>query len=456
MNVVWIVIDGLSFSSTPFDARGPPTMPGIERLARDEGVVFTEAYAPGPLSPSSHAAMLTGQTPSSVGMYEAHPYVESPPPTIATELGSGFDTFLITGNEWVFQGLDADFDDTIDLGRQYLVSHEALDPAKYFTINATRLSAFIRDAIAQDVLLDSLRNLLAYRTHSGYGIQSRDAGDSEEYQSATVQADHIRRWTHPRDHGFVFANFMDVHAPIAVSDAALARFGDGDEALPVGQPSERHLPDDQKSYDVDSMERLYHAAVWDVDRKLTPLIEELVADDTLVIITADHGRVDTGSAYSDQRLHVPLVIFDPDSPASTVEHTVSIRSIGTTILQRLEIGSSRFEGRSLLRVADDQMCITEVIHHPNEVFEETHRVDITRLTDKPDAEIQHDVVVRCGDTVAKQIGRELSCHPSDSAVCDRLRALVDELRSHSVYGTRPGGIDYDPVTVRRLEELGYL
>jgi membrane-anchored protein YejM (alkaline phosphatase superfamily) len=390
-------------------------------------------------------------------MYEAHPYVESPPPTIATELGSAFETFLITGNEWVFQGLDTDFDDTVDLGRQYLISHDALDPAKYFTINKTRLTAFLKDAVSDDVLFDSLRNLLAYRTHSGYGIQSRDAGDAEEYQSATVQADHIRRWLQHRTHGFVFANFMDVHAPISVSDAALARFGDGDdEQLPVGQPSERHLPDDQKSYDVEMMERLYHAAVWDVDRKLTPLIEELVADDALVILTADHGRVDTKSAYSDQRLHVPLVVFDPDSPATTVEHTVSIRSIGTTILQHFGVDSSRFEGKSLLNVAEDQTCITEVIHHPNEVFEETQRVDITRLTDKPDAEIQHDVVVRCGDVLAKQIGREFSCHPPGSAECDRLRELVNELRSHTVSGTRPGGIDYDPVTLRRLEELGYL
>ena len=73
----------------------------------------------------------------------------------------------------------------------------------------------------------------------------------------------------------MFGNYINFHTPIAFSDAALARFGGDDEPLPVGQPSERHLPNDQKSYDVDLMERLYHAAVWDVDRKLTPLIQEL-------------------------------------------------------------------------------------------------------------------------------------------------------------------------------------
>jgi hypothetical protein len=35
------------------------------------------------------------------------------------------------------------------------------------------------------------------------------------------------------------------------------------------------------------------------------------------------------------------------------------------------------------------------------------------------------VVVRCGDTLAKYMRRELSCHLSDSAVCDPLRALMD-------------------------------
>ena len=118
MDAVWLILDSLSFDETPFAADGPKTMPGLADLADERGVVFTSAYAPGPLSPSSHAAMFTGALPSTTGMHEAHPYFDGSCRTIAEALTPTHTSHLISMNMWLSQGLADGFDKYEDFSRQ--------------------------------------------------------------------------------------------------------------------------------------------------------------------------------------------------------------------------------------------------------------------------------------------------------------------------------------------------
>lgn len=456
MDIAWIIIDGLSFSATPFTEDGPDTMPNLERLARKHGVVFTEAFAPGPLSPSSHAAMFTGQLPSAVGMHEAHPYFESDAPTIATALREEYQTHLVTGNEWLFQGLDADFDNTFDFGRSYLVFREASDPSRYFHSNVARYKDFVADSVRDRTLVKSLVNALRYKFDSGYGIMPKGWGDSENYQYARAQTDEVRNRLAKDGKQFVLANYMDVHAPIEASEQAIEQFSNEGGDLPTGVSPERHKFDEEKSYDVDRMGQLYYASIWDVDRKLAPFIEEAIGSETLVVVTSDHGRTDTGTAYSDQRLHIPLIIFAPDERARRVQHTVNVRSIAATITSFIGTDAVEFEGRSLLSIDADQTSITEIIHHPNDVYRRTHRVDITRLPDTADEEIQHDVVLQRGDARGEYIAGALNVENADPTRAEEFEAICRELQDVELHGTQGDGIDTDPVTERRLEDLGYI
>jgi len=458
MDIVWIIIDGLSYSATPFADDGPETLPRLKRLADSRGAVFSNAYAPGPLSPSSHAAMFTGKLPSQVGMHEAHPYYESESPTVATALSGEYETHLVTGNEWLFQGLDADFDETFDFGRQYMVYRDGLDPSRYFHSNVSRLRDFLADAREDGTLFESTANALKYKLGADYGIMPKNWGDSENYQYAGAQSAEIRERVESPGDTFVLANYMDVHAPIEVSEEALENVTGsiGREELPVAVSPERHIPDDEKSYDVDRMERLYRAAVYDIDRKVSPLVRDLVENDTFVVFTSDHGRVDTSTAYSDTRLHVPLVLFGPDVASREVTETVNTRSIPATISDVAGVDTVEFEGSPLCDVTDDQLSITEIIHHPNDIYYETHRVDITRLPDRADSDIQHDLVLHRGETEARYIGEDWSVANATSEEKADLRDLCESIRETDLSGTSKGGIEYDPVTERRLEDLGYL
>jgi arylsulfatase A-like enzyme len=459
MDVAWLILDSLSFRATPFAEDGPDTMPGLATVAAESGVVFANAYAPGPLSPSSHAAMFTGKLPSAAGMHEAHPYFDTNLPTIAKGIGETHRTHLVSLNAWLSQGLQTNFETFEDFSRQYLVSHNGTDPLTYFRKHDPE-GSFVR-RLAKFAFHDgkpvrSLANYLSYRFSDGSLVPQR-WGDEENYQYADRINERIRTLLDAKDDHFIVANYMDIHPPFDASEAALERFASDipTEELPVNVSPERHIPNEKKSYDPAHMEKLYRAAVWDVDRKVTPLIRELIADGTFVIVTSDHGIWNCDTAYAENRLHVPLVMFHPDEPARTVDWTVNLRSLPRTTMEATEGTDGGFAGHDLLSTTDHTLSITEVIHHPNEVYEDTGRVDVTKAVDRTDS-IQRDLVLVDGNARADCIRGEWSMVRGEESDLERLREAGEDVLQTPVIGNEFDGVSHDAVTRKRLADLGYL
>ncbi|MFB6139901.1 MAG: sulfatase-like hydrolase/transferase [Halosimplex sp.] len=461
MDVVWLIVDSLSYRASSFAPDGPDTTPGLAELAAERGVVFSNAYAPGPLSPSSHASMFTGELPSVTGMHEAHPYFDGDLPLLAERMRESHRTTLLSLNMWLFQGLDAGFDEAKDFSRQYLLFREATDPVNYFRkhdVEERSLRGLTSFAMADGKPVRSLLNYLNCK-REGDSLVPDNWGDAESYQYAGVINEQIRETL--VDDGaeqFVVANYMDVHPPFDASDEALERFAPefDREDLPIGVSPERHLENDEKSYDVDAMEALYRAVVWDFDRKLTPLLERLLADDTFVVVTSDHGIWNRDTAYDENRLHVPLVVFSPEVEARVVDETVNLRSIPRTIVQATQgpEAAERFPGRSLLDVTEDEVSVTEVIHHPNDVYERTGRVDVTKSMDA-DAAVQRDLVLVEGDARVDYVAGEWRVVRGDDDETDALREYGEEILDADVE-LGDGDLEYDDVTEQRLEDLGYM
>jgi arylsulfatase A-like enzyme len=459
MDVAWLILDSLSFRATPFAEDGPDTMPELTALAENAGVVFSEAYAPGPLSPSSHAAMFTGKIPSAAGMHEAHPYFEATAPTIAARIGQTHRTHLVSLNAWLSQGLQSDFETFEDFSRQYLVSRAGTDPLNYFRKHDPDGSAprrLAKFAFHDGKPLRSLANYGSYRLSDG-SLVPQEWGDEENYQYADRINERVRTLLDSVGDDFLVANYMDIHPPFDASEAALERFAPETplEQLPVNISPERHIPNDEKSYDVDLMEKLYRATVWDVDRKVTPLVRDLVEDGTFVVVTSDHGIWNRDTAYAENRLHVPLVVFHPDEPARTVDRTVNLRSLPRTTMEAATGTDGGFDGEDLLSVSTDTLSITEIIHHPNEVYEETGRVDVTKSVDRTDS-IQRDIVLIEGDARVDCVGGSWSIVRGDRSDFDRLRKAGEDVLARPVEGSDFDGVTHDAVTRKRLEDLGYL
>ena len=108
---------------------------------------------------------------------------------------------------------------------------------------------------------------------------------------------------------------------------------------------------------------VYDDCISYLDRRLGILLEELsrrgVLDDTLVIVTSDHGEhlgdhllFFHGCSLYRQLVQVPLVIVDPKGvPADrVVAEPVSLRDVPATVVDLLGLGrDAPFPGRSLAR-----------------------------------------------------------------------------------------------------------
>jgi len=461
MNGIWLILDSLSFNATPFAPDGPDTMPNYRKLVRERGINFTKAYAPGPFSPSSHASFFTGELPSTAGMYEAHPRFDGQLRTIGDVMSTTHSTHLLSTNNFLFQGLESGFDHADDLGRQYMLFKEASDPKDYSAMydddpNWKRLFNFIKD---DGKPFRSALNGLNYKFGSDQWIRPESWGDDENFQYVDTMCDMIRRRLAGPADTFVVANFMDLHGPFGISEAALEQFFEDTpkSEVPIGMRTRRDKLRSRKAYDSDKMYDLYKAAIWDFDRKFTPFLSELLDDDTFVAVLADHGWYDTNTAYSDERLHIPLTLFLPGEKSSEVEHTVSLKSLPRTTTEVLQGSDGGFTGPSLFDVTTNQTAIAEVIHKPNEVYKKTRRVYVNRPVDNPSPEeIQHDIVLYEGNSKVKAIDGRIDDTRGSSEIVSRLRGDAKEL--HSRHIRRPSGESdgYDQQTKERLQRLGYI
>jgi arylsulfatase A-like enzyme len=463
MDGVWLILDALSFDSTPFSPGGPETMPEFERLTRDRGVLFDSAYSPGPFSPSAHASFFTGALPSETGMYEAKPRFDSDLQTIAGALADTHTTHLISTNMFLFQGLHEQFDHTNDLSRQYLLYREATDPMNYSAAynDDPRWKRYLDLLISEGKPVRSALNFLSYRLGNDNVLQSlpENVDEDREYQYVNTINDEIERALDTEGDSFVIANYMDLHAPLDVSDRALDRFFSDTprERIPLRTAMERHRLADEKSSDPALMERLYHAALWEFDRQFTPFVERLLDDNTFVAVLADHGSWDNNSAYSDERLHVPLMLFAPDETARTVSHTVNLRSLPRTTMEQLRGESGGFEEADLFSVTENQISISEIIHSPNEIYEKTERVYVNRPT-KPAAReaIQHDAVVIEDGSKVTIIDDEVTVVREGDADIEELKRIARNVVAGPLDTHNEVTTEIDDVTKERLEHFGYL
>lgn len=461
MDAVWLILDSLSASATPFVDGGEETMPELSALASEHGVNFPNAYVPGPSSPSSHGSFFTGELPSTTGMHEARPYFDRTDiPTIAGALEGTHESFLISSNPFIFNGLQRDFDKTDDLrNEQYLLFNDASDPGRDdgrwdYDSTLRQGIAFLRHS---EKPVRSLFNAISYKwwvKRQGASIPKHADIDTENYQYAETTNRRIRAFLESgREDKFVVANYMDVHPPLDASNEAIERFApDADrDDLPIGvrgQDVYEAVRDGDETLG-DRMYNLYLAAIWDLDRKLAPLVDSLIDAGTFVIVTADHGHwFKRTRELEEDRIHVPLLVFHPGHQPRTVSETVNLRVMPRTTMDVVRGSPEEFSGPSLLNVDEDQTSITEFIH----VGDTDNPVRPGGCDDGP---VQRDIVAVRGDTRIDAIDGQILVEREDSQTADELSVIVEELLDEPVYRGHTE-ISYDEKIDQRLRDLGYL
>ena len=162
---------------------------------------------------------------------------------------------------------------------------------------------------------------------------------------------------------FAFLNYMDAHEPFLPPPDHPAKFGDGPASrgdywmlLHNWDVDKTHFSPREVALNRDG----YDNCIADLDQQIGSLLDELdrrgVLDNTLVIITSDHGEefgehnvFNHGYSLNLYETHVPLLIISRAVPAGrAVADAVSLRDVPATITDLLGLSAaSPFPGRSL-------------------------------------------------------------------------------------------------------------
>lgn len=358
-NVLLIVLDTVRAASLSLHGHYRPTTPNLERLAR-KGIVFTEARATSPWTAPTHASLLTGRWPHELSVAPGVP-LDGTFPTLAEVLGrEGYATAGFVGNIYycnALYGMNRGF-------AQYEDAYENQTVSLFETVWSSGLGKRVIQALGYSTRLDDGVTLLR--------------------KTAAMLNRDVLGWLDRRPAGrpfFVFVNYYDAHRPYVFRDDPGQRFGKA--ALPEAEQSEidkrflemaagKPAPADVSAEQVhrDAMD-LYHdsydSCIAYLDRQVGLLLDEMerrgLLDNTLVIVTSDHGEqlgehglISHGASVYRPEVHVPLVVIPPSRPANAevVTAPVSLRDVPATVAEWADLGvRSPFPGHSLTRFLED-------------------------------------------------------------------------------------------------------
>jgi choline-sulfatase len=348
-NVLWICADDLA--AYTLGAYGDPQArtPNIDRL---EGVRFDRAYCNSPVCTASRQSFLTGRYPRTIGVTQLKSALPDSETTFAELLAqAGYCTAAI-GKMHFNSRLKHGFDLRLDLPDY----QQALDAR-----GRQPLPAGVRVQPPWRPFQDPANVWL--NSHClPVGLTDADMSGTWFAQQA---ADYLRGAS---DKPFLLmVSFYEPHSPFQFPVEYRGRRDPRSFAVPPVEPQDvwqvpaifRDLTDEQKQ----GIRAAYYTSVEFVDKNVGLVLDALKAsgheDDTLVILTGDHGymlgqhgRFEKHCSY-EPAVRAPLIIRVPGSKTRRSDALVEFVDIVPTILELCRVSvPTTVQGRSLTGILD--------------------------------------------------------------------------------------------------------
>jgi arylsulfatase A-like enzyme len=320
-NILVVCIDALRADRLGAYGGDPGTSPSLDALARD-AVVFTNATSVSSWTKSAVPSILTGLYPAEHGVFD----------------NSGDHSDVLAADTPTLAGM--------------------------FAANGYGTAAFVEN----DQLLREVSGL-----DPGFSLYFDEAGTPAELAARFLA------WSESRKPWFSYLHFLDPHFPY-VPDAftfepheaprLLVRMAHWDLRGDLWWMLRERVNEGSTTIDASALadlERLYHLEIRSVDAIIGRMLAELdrrrELEETLVVVTADHGegflergRIDHGYGPFRELVHVPLLIRFPrrEHAGRRVDGLVQNLDIAATVLDRAGISPpARFSSTSLLPVLLD-------------------------------------------------------------------------------------------------------
>lgn len=449
-NVLLVVLDAVRKDHLSCYGHRRPTTPNLDEFAA-EATRYESAVSAAPWTPPSHASLFTGKYPSGHRVTGFQPHLDSDHATVAELLAAeGYETFGFSNSYHTSRerGFDRGFGyyhDILELprfgGRMY-------EPSLAYLRFVWR--HFVHE---YDVSYFQLRKLT-----------DRVAASSDPF--------------------FGFINLNSAHSPYDPPEPYASEFEDGFDAWDEVNGETASALADDGGYrfmmgELDATEtewelvrRWYDGEIRYMDDLLGTFLSRLekrgLYDDSLVVVTADHGEHfgERGLAYHqfslyEQLLDVPLLVKWPDSvDASTSDELASLVDVAPTVLDVAGVDPPEsMQGRSLR--SDPE---------PNAVFAEyagPYPPLRERLATHGDAFDRYDRGLQAVRTSDRKLIRSTSGESTLYRITGAGEVEVDEPDRMGELGRvlddrldeLPTGGEYDDPDDHikdRLEELGYM
>jgi arylsulfatase A-like enzyme len=310
--------------------------------------------------------MFTGLYPSEHGATRPGDTLSTNHETVAEELAeAGFDTGLFTPNMFLteFFGMDQGFGEVnyVEQAENKLFN-DAFDPIGYVRRRngeGVEVETSLWRELIDGSITKNVANAFYYKLSSIRDSEAQEKWDEVAVESAVEFIEDRSE----SDRFFAIINLIEAHAPWSYDRDVLTANGvEPSEIAPESQwrmiakqsGNQWEFAAGELSFsdtDQNILKALYEAWIRRTDTLLSDLLTHLercgVRDETLVIVTADHGeRLGTdgvlGHTYSlhEEVTHIPLVCAGPTVPSGVVEKPVSLKDLYGTILRSTDVNDS--------------------------------------------------------------------------------------------------------------------
>lgn len=329
-NVLLIVLDAARVDHFSCYGYERATTPNIDSFAAD-AVQFENAFAAGPWTPPSHASMFTGKYPTNHGYYSDERSVSGP--TLAELLAdSGYKTLSTSRSAMIgaHTPMGRGFDTCLNW---YTIPHTKPDWSEIYDYYLSIIPAWIRY------------------------LASQFSGDEELGYLSTQKLNRwIRRQQSVANPFFGFVNILSPHSAYDAPEPYRSRFTrPRDDSVDeekihslADRGGHRYIAGqiDVSEDEWRAVKDLYDGELAYADNRVGKILDTLKQtgqyNDTLVIVTADHGEHfgENGRAYHqfslyEEVIHVPLVIKFPGQEYSgrVEDSIVSLIDLFPTVLE---------------------------------------------------------------------------------------------------------------------------
>lgn len=320
-NIIILLMDSVRAANLSCYGYQRATTPQIDAIAA-EGTLYEQAISVGCWTLPVHTSLFTGLYPLNHNVTISKAALPSHVPTLAQQLkAQGYQTASFSNNAYVsgITGLTQGFDRVEDLWQANNTRG----------IQRTKLSKLIKTLERRGKITKPLVQLLRFaQNRRAMMKRSKKTRDDGAQQTNTKIQQWLSTERNQEQPFFIFVNYMECHEPYRppypYNEKFLPKRFSAKRAAQVGSNQEimQRLAAGQGQDEVEMLRALYDGELHYLDQQIGNLVQFLksnnLLDDTMLVITADHGdclgehnQIGHRMALCEPLLHVPLIVRQP-------------------------------------------------------------------------------------------------------------------------------------------------